>query len=943
MLSASIAAGLAMTGTAVAQQTTTTSTDQATTTTDQATTTTDQATTQADQATPQADQATTPSDQEKYLDKVVVRGIRRSIEQSVDIKRGENTRVDVVTSEDIGKMPDKNVADSLARVPGVTISAASANEGAFDENDRVSMRGTSPSFTQTLIDGHNVAAGDWFVLNQSGTVGRSVSYSLLPAELVDRVIVRKSSEAKLVEGGATGNIDIITRDPLNFEGGFNIFGSAGMVYADRPDRSDPQVSVLANFKNDAGTFGLTVQGFYEERHLRRDGQEILGYDQIAATNPDGTPTAIALSNPDLIGVYYPHLIGSALFEQHRTRTGGMISMQFKATDDLTFEAKYFASNLKADNYNRNYMLWGAHVLNQGNGQAPDPGYVVRDNTLVLANFTANPAMQYGIYDEISRPGEKSDTNFVTLGADWNASDALRFSGEAGTSRGHGKTPTQDVAEWDIGKGTGAGWALHGVGAADWNLGSADTSQPGVPNTDFGLDWIFGYNDIDVQDKEDWVKLDGTYFVNGGFLQSLDFGIRGAKHERDNRQVTNQGPNFGAAQSPFDPASWPQGFQNYPGNFGSGLGGTFPRNIWYFTPEQLALFNSLYAFRDPTLRFDYSGAYGLEERSNAAYAQFNFLSGAWSGNFGVRFVQTKEKVDNYIGTNANDPDAITTSLFGPYKIVQTDHTYNDWLPSANVKYNINDDMVLRFSASRTLTRPDYSALAGAVTLLQPGDLDTGVGGGSGGNPDLAPVKSTNVDATFEWYFAPRAYVSADAFYMNIDNYVALTRVRREYLTFDQTHPNGVLVPYDITIPFNSSAKVHGVELAWQQPFGEYFGAFANYTYADGDTDDGLPVLGLSKNTYNVGAYFENDMFNARVNYGSRSSFYSGLDRATAFYQDDVDSLSASFGWKFSTNLSLTLDAQNLNSPTIKYYAESKERPRSIYQNGRQYYLNLRFNY
>ena len=186
------------------------------------------------------------------------------------------TRVEVITSEDIGKMPDKNVADSLARVPGVNISAASANEGAFDENDRVSMRGTSPSLTQTLIDGHGVASGDWFVLNQTGTVGRSVSYSLLPAELVDKVIVRKSSEAKLVEGGAVGNVDIITRNPLNFETGFSIFGSArrrlcGPAGQDRP--ADLGADQLEERRRQ---LRRDLQAFNEERHLRRDGQESAG-------------------------------------------------------------------------------------------------------------------------------------------------------------------------------------------------------------------------------------------------------------------------------------------------------------------------------------------------------------------------------------------------------------------------------------------------------------------------------------------------------------------------------------------------------------------------------------------------------------------------------------------------------------------------------------------
>src|SRR5210317_764663 len=218
---------------------------------------------------------------EGVLEEVIVTGIRGSLQRSLDAKRDSESHVDVISSEDIGKMPDRNIADSLQRVPGVTISAASANEGAFDENDRVSMRGTSPSYTQTLINGHNIASGDWFVLNQTGTVGRSVSYSLLPSELVEQIIVRKAYEAKLVEGGITGSVNIITHSPLHFDSGFTFNGNAGLVYADLPEKTDPQLSGLVNWKNEAATVGIMVQAFGHKRHLRRDGQEILGYNVIA--------------------------------------------------------------------------------------------------------------------------------------------------------------------------------------------------------------------------------------------------------------------------------------------------------------------------------------------------------------------------------------------------------------------------------------------------------------------------------------------------------------------------------------------------------------------------------------------------------------------------------------------------------------------------------------
>ncbi|MFO0122676.1 MAG: TonB-dependent receptor plug domain-containing protein, partial [Inhella sp.] len=128
-----------------------------------------------------------PAEAQK-LETVVVTGIRASLEQSINQKKRSDALVEVITAEDIGKMPDKNVADSLQRVPGVTISSAGAGEGGFDENDRVSLRGTNPSLTQTMINGHMIGSGDWFVLNQVGTVGRSVSYSLLPSELVSKVV-----------------------------------------------------------------------------------------------------------------------------------------------------------------------------------------------------------------------------------------------------------------------------------------------------------------------------------------------------------------------------------------------------------------------------------------------------------------------------------------------------------------------------------------------------------------------------------------------------------------------------------------------------------------------------------------------------------------------------------------------------------------------------------
>ena len=876
------------------------------------------------------------------LDTVVVTGLRESLKKSIDTKRIADSHVEVITADDIGKMPDKNVADSLMRIPGVTTSSASANEGGFDENDRISMRGTNPSLTQTLINGHSVSSGDWFVLNQTSLVGRSISYTLLPSELVGQVIVHKTSQASDLEGGVAGSVDIQTRKPLEFAKPITLEASIGGVYSELPDKTDPQFSGLFNWKNDDKTFGVLAQAFYEDRHLRRDGQEVLGYEQIKAGSP------VATAHPDLANVYYPVLLGSALFTQERKRKGGYLEMEFAPTTAFSADLSAFSSKLDASNYNRNFLLWGTHFINTGSGQAPDPGYVVRNGTLVSAHFAAVPGTQYGIYDQISRPDESSQSQFVNLDMTFHATDALTFKGKVGTTRGDGKTPTQDVAEWNAGVSSGAFYNLNGTSnAAQWGLGAES------PSTPQSLSWIFGDQNIDVKDHEHWAQLDGAYVFGEGVLSDIKFGARYAKHSRVSEDVIGQGPgcaghkpldfssNFSCtdpAGSPFNPANFPGSVSIYPSDFGNELGSGFPTAVWFLTQSQLAAFNGQYTNRDPISRADWNSDYRLDEKNGAAFVQADFEGQGWSGNLGVRFVRTDENVLANVAASSTTPGAITTSAFGPYLPTEFDNTYDDILPSANVKFDLREDLLLRLAASKTMTRPDYSALAGPISLSPPA-APGATGSGSGSNPNLKPVRSNNFDASLEWYFAPRSILSASVFYLDLTNYIGLGHISETFKTFNSVYPQGFDAPYTLSVPVNSSGSVKGVELSYEQPFGDNFGVAANYTYADGKETGGGPLVGTSKSTYNVSGYYEDDHFNARVSYTYRSSFFSGLDRSTAFYQSGVGNVSASLGYKFDSHWSLSLDALNLNDPKLKYYALNQDQPRSFYDNGRQFYVTL----
>ena len=868
----------------------------------------------------------------KQLGTITVTGIRDSEAESLALKKDANSHVEIVTAEDIGKLPAKNVADTLQRLPGVNISSASASEGGFDESDRVSLRGTNPSMTQTLVNGHTIGTGDWFVLSQVATVGRSVSYSLLPAEIVSEVVVHKTSEARIQEGGAAGSVNIITRKPLEFAKQTTAEASIGGVYSDLPSSTEPQFNGLFNWKNNDNTFGVMVQAFYQKRSLQRDGQELVGgYNQIAATD------AVAVAHPDLAGVYYPQEIGATLFTQTRTRTGGMLDVQFKPADNLTLNLDAFYTKLKADNYNRNYMLWTSQFINQGGLQ---PGYTVRNNVLTNASFgqvagNTNPSI---VYDQISRPGASSSSGYVTLDADWQATQNLNFKGQVGTTEGKGSSPTQNVLELGAGAGAAASWAINGTGTpTSWTVGGDNSSPSGIIPS---AGWIFGGQGINTKDKENWFQGDGELDFDQSPLSSLQFGVRYSNHTRENLFEVAQGP----AGDWTNLANYPTTYANYPSSFGSDLGGNFPGNIWYYTPAQLAAFDAKFTNRDPITRFYFNDIYKVNEKDSAAYLQANFSGDRWSGNVGVRYVNTNQNI-GYTSTNP-DPAAttsvgpITGSAFGNYYWNTYQHSYGKFLPSANLKFDLTNDLLTRVAVSQTMTRPDYSALAGTVSL---NDLTLA---GSGGNPQLRPLISTNFDTSLEWYFAPRGLLSASVYAMQLKDYVNFSNQDETFKNIQASTLAGqdVFSTYTVSVPSNVNGSIKGVELNYIQPIGNNFGVAANYTFASGHADQNKPLQGTSKTTANLSAFYEDKKFNARVSYTYRSSFYAGVARADNFYQAGTANLALSLGYTINDHLSLSFDAMNLNNPTLRYYTKNDvigKQPYYFYSNGRQYYVNLRF--
>jgi iron complex outermembrane receptor protein len=836
---------------------------------------------------------------------VIVTGVRAALEQSLNQKRNADAVTEVVTAEDIGKMPDKNVADAIQRLPGVNTQSSAGGEGGFGENDRVSLRGTSPSLQQTLFNGHAISTGDWFVLNQyGGNVGRSSSFSLLPSELVGSVVVQKSATADLVEGGVSGAINVITRRPLDFKQPLTVEGSVQANYNDLRGKTEPQVSALVSWKNPENTFGVLLQGFSEKQAVRRDGQEILGYTPISATS------AAAVANPALAGVQVPTFIGAAYFEQIKKRQGGAFDIEAKPSRDFGIDLNGFYSKLEAPHQNTNWLAAPANSINSSGLIPQNP--VIRNNTLVGAGFASNS----GEVDNIYRPEAGGESWYVDLNGRWRVNEDLSFTGKIGKTHGVGYD-RKDVYYQNNVDG-GMVYALNGLTPASVSYPGGTTNRPG------STAWAGG-GEAQSVDQEKYAQADGELRLNNDNFRAIRFGARWTDHKR-------------SAEHPLETRPGPDGFTNpgpvwngekYPSDFGSDLGGNIFNDYFKYNGAALGAWGAVPGNRllDYTLRHNWLDEFKVGEKTMALYGMADFTYDRWSGNFGLRAIETRQTTVVNLPGGASP---ITGSAFGPYTPTTFKRTYRDYLPSLNVKYDLRSDLLLRASVAKTMARPDYSALGGSVSL------NDDALSGSGGNVNLDPIRSVNYDVTAEWYYAPKSLLSAGLFYMDFSSIVAQGTSTGSYYN----NKRGVFTDYQITSPYNTSAKNKGVELSWQQPLYGNFGMLTNYTYADGELADGGELLNSSRNTWNITGYFENERFSARLAWNYRSSYKAGVDRGASQHVDGMPSLAGSVNVKLTEQLTLTFDALNLTNETIKMYAENKDRPRAFYSNGRTFYVGLR---
>jgi iron complex outermembrane receptor protein len=822
------------------------------------------------------------------LEGVTVTGIRASLQKSLDLKRNSDSIIEAISAEDVGKFPDRNVAESLSHLPGISVDRN------FGEGDKVSILGTDPALNRLLLNGQTLASTNW-TSDPNNPDSRSFDYSLLTSEIIGNAQVYKTPQANIDEGSIGGTVIVNTRKPLDLKAN-TLTGNVSYGYNDRADTGKPNASMLYSWKNNDSTFGVLGSVMHSDRIIDRQGTEIFGYQR--ANDPTDTdpnhqfnPNVVA---PGTKGVY-PTAINTAWFQQQRKRDGVSTDLQWKPNDafELNFTGLYVTE--KFDNFNQShYGDWS--------GSAPDATALNFQNGVGTSGSYGPGAATY--LDGYERES-KVNTGTAQLRADWygdgwSATSQVGYTGSTGGSEGI----------WNA--------QFQGFGGYNWNL---DGQHPQInfnspDNPAAMLAHGAGFSYAPSYDRERYFQTDFRHDVTWGPLNQIEVGIKATNHLNGQDAYAARIPSpdgSGVSLADVDGGGTPGGYLG-------GLDGTGSMANWT-TISRGGLQDYVNSLVTST-PLDPKATYSIAEQNRAFYIQGDFSGDSYRGNLGVRYYRTRDTVNGY---NSIGPDQ--------YAPVNKRSTYHDWLPSFNIAYDPIEDVTLRFAAAQTMARPRYQEMTPYIAL------DDRTLTGSGGNTDLKPYKSTNYDASAEWYFSENSVLSAEFFFRRISGYILNTNVKQTHYNLTNLRDD----VYDMEIPVNAGvAKVKGVSLTYQQTFKYGFGMLANYTYSDASTSNDFPLPYNSKNAFNLSPYYEKGPWDARVTYSWRSAYFTQIAQLQSAQITGIfRELDASIGYQVNDHMRISLDGTNLLDETYYVYNNTPAEPLNAYKNGRTYTLTLGF--
>ena len=892
--------------------------------------------------------------QEGVLEEVIITGIRGSLTRAADIKREAVGVVDSISAEDLGKFPDLNVAESLQRIPGVSIDRSGG------EGQAVTVRGLGPQFNTVLVNGRQIA---------TESDGREFNFEVISADMISGASVYKTGNASMQEGAIGATINLSTARPFD-KPGFTAVASAKGTYETLSEEISPGGSFLISNTFAEDTFGVLLAYSHSERDIQINRIQTAGWrpGQTISNRNDG----VLFTN-----AYIPRNWDQIVDDQERTRDNGSLVLQWAPSDDIVITADGFISKFEVDSVITDLASWfepdrvGSGSINPGTG--------------TLTNFTqeidlhqgsGNPASDFVSHTRFSQ--DVSNDGFG-LKVEWEVNEQLKASFDASTS-----TAEDDRAGKD---------RFNVVGIINSYEFDGSSSTPTVRHAGFENGSVpdasltrLHYNEKGNrptnEDEITEYKADFEYFPETETFQSMKFGVYRQEREKKNFQIFgNQCAFCGyGTPAPNDVI----GLEVFEAdNYFSGLIDTF------YTYDGDAMVQFLADSGNPIEPTLQNNRYTINEDINSLYVDFTF---GWdlgdmpvTVKVGARYSETEvdvQAIQSFISDVVPTTDlTLFSNVFGPAVTIEQGGDYSNLLPSVDIRLDVRDDMVVRFSVYDTLTRATMRELSPATTFNEPRRQNLTA---SGGNPALEPFQAENWDLSFEWYYSDSSYISAAFFNKDIEDFITTTTGSETYTLFDRSpvdnfrcstanEPNcaeGVILDpanpdidvvanteelngeqelYSVTRPRNGEeANVTGYELAIQHIWENGFGVIANATFVDSDaslgsdTTESFALEGLG-DSQNLILFYERERWQARIAFNNREQFLRQIDNrfnGEPVNTDTFGQWDISASYDITENFSVFFEGINITEEEYRQTGRFKDQTFNIEDNGARYALGVR---
>lgn len=851
---------------------------------------------------------------------IEVTGIRRSLLESIDLKRDASTFVDAIVASDIGDFPDHNIADSLQRVTGVQIARTRGTASS------VAIRGLPSNLTQVLYNGHSIAS-----VQVGDTPNRDFTFNAMPSIFASSLVVHKSTTSDLKEGGMAGTVDINTHRAFD-KGKRVIVFDGNIVHDDKSGDNSPEFSALWSDVFADDRLGATLGVSYVEQK-----QGVQRY-RSSGNGP----------RKDKIDDFYVNQgMGYEHFPIERERLSVLGNLEFRPSQDLEFFAEVFHSSLDIEASRRNLTVNGREA-----GYLPDSlefteylgKQIVQSGYATAAQVTASDQAQQRFgHMTVGLLEAKYYLDNWIINPSFSLTDSVTELTKFDIRTNRPKTQVF----MDPSRGEEVPYVLFQD--AEFLTSQDNFTSIGKADGDYKRDIerdALNLN-LDISRSLDFSVVP-EYFT----LTGVKFGVGYEKAEllggAQTIEVNTTGTDFIQANIPYLVAD-----SDIVGN--------------YLTPDGLSVLKYLEGLSAEefaniaTLTETQEEALDLSEDNTHAYVRFDFENGSGdlTGNFGVRYVRTEETSSGFVidldaGFSKDIQDNITPNRIGN---VARERTYSEVLPSLNIKYELDEDQIIRFGLGKTITRPDYADLS----------IFSSVSSNADGNKlkysdeNIDPFVSTNVDFGYEWYFAEESSFTLGLFYKDLDSLIGTVEGAQQFVVTSTTEdPNDssktitTTQPEDFEVTFNSNVegvKVRGAEFSLQLPFASLPGLWSNtgvrlnYTLVKNSEPEVL--RGSSENTYNILAYYSDEIFNAKISYTYRDEYLRDLPAETstnvtpAILVAARGNLSASVKMKVTDNLSVSLKGTNLTQEADSRFFEQIGWSNQFIDYGRRFTLG--FNY